>query len=112
MSEQAMGVTVIQAELECPNCLRATHHEVHYVAGLLHRLDCHVCGQRWEISHRRLRDRYFHDVPGRIRSKPARLAREARRRPLAFALGMPIRLFSKPARVAGEVGAVAGMLDE
>lgn len=107
-----MGVTVVLAELDCPNCLRATRHEVHYVAGLLHRLDCQVCGQRWAISHRRLRNQYLRHMPARILSKPVRLVREARRQPLALALSMPIRLFSKPARLAGEVGAVAGMFDE
>lgn len=107
-----MGVSVVLAELECPNCRRTTSHEVHYVAGLLHWLNCMVCAQRWDVGHRRLRDRYLRGLPGRIHSKPGRLAREARRQPLAFALGMPIRVFSKPARLAGEAGAVAGVLDE
>jgi hypothetical protein len=107
-----MGTTVMRVELGCLNCVRETQHEVHYVAGLLHRAECLRCGQRWDVSHQRLRDRYFRRVPGRILSKPGRLAREARRQPIAFFLGMPVRLASKPARVAGEVGAVAGVLDE
>jgi hypothetical protein len=107
-----MGVTIVTVELGCLNCVRETQHEIRYVAGLLHRAECLRCGQRWDVSHRHLTDRYFRKVPGRILSKPGRLAREARRQPIAFVLGMPVRLVSKPARVVGEVGAVAGVLDE
>lgn len=107
-----MSVRVVIGELECPNCLATTRHEVHYVAGLLHRLDCLACGQRWDVGHDRLRERYLRDLPRRISSKPRRLAQEARVRPLAFAMGIPLRVMSKPARLAGEAGAVAGVLDE
>ena len=107
-----MGVTVVQADLECLNCQCETRHEVHYVAGLLHRLECLECRQRLDVSHRQLRSRYIRLVPQRIISKPARLAREARSRPIRFALSMAVRVFSKPARVAHEVGTVAGVLDE
>lgn len=106
-----MGVRVVIGELECPNCMATTRHEIHYVACLLHRLDCMVCGQRWDVGHDRLRERYLRDLPRRISSKPGRLAREARDRPLAFAVGIPLRVMSKPARLAGEAGAVVGVLD-
>jgi hypothetical protein len=102
----------VAVELECPSCQQETRHEVHYVARLLHRLECEQCGHRWDVSHRWLFDAYLRAFPRRIASKPMRMAREARRHPLAFILSLPIRLFSKPARVAGEVGAVTGMLDE
>jgi hypothetical protein len=108
----AIGVTVVGVVLECPNCRQETHHVVHYVARLLHWLECESCGHRWDVSHRWLFDRYLRAFPSRIVSKPARLAREARSRPVAFALSMPRRLVSKPARVAGEVGAVTGILDQ
>lgn len=98
-------------QLECPNCLTETPHEVRYVAGILHRLDCLVCGQRWDVGHDRLRDSYLRALPRRIFTKPGRLAREARHDPVAFAVSFPMRFLSKPARVAEEAGTVAGMLD-
>lgn len=107
-----MGVRVVIGALDCPNCMATTRHEIHYVAGLLHRLDCQVCGQRWDIGHDRLRARYLRGLPSRISSKPGRLVQEARDRPIAFAIGFPLRVFSKPARLAGEAGAAAGVLDE
>jgi hypothetical protein len=107
-----MSVRVVYGELDCQNCQATTWHEIHYVAGLLHRLDCLTCGQRCDVGHDRLRERYLRDLPRRISSKPGRLAREARDRPLAFAMGIPRRVMSKPARLAGEAGAVAGVLDE
>lgn len=107
-----MGVTVVSVVLECPNCGHETRHVVHYVARLLHRLECGSCGHRWDVDHRWLRDRYLRGFPSRVVSKPGRLAHEARSQPVAFALSIPGRLVSKPARVAGEVGAVAGILDE
>jgi predicted RNA-binding Zn-ribbon protein involved in translation (DUF1610 family) len=106
------GVTVIGVALECPNCGHETRHEIHYVARLLHRMECESCGHRWDVNHSWLRHRYLLGFPSRIVSKPVRLAREARSQPIAFALSIPGRVFSKPARVAGEVGTVAGILDE
>jgi|SRR5579859_3587524 len=106
-----LGVSIVGVVLECPNCQRETHHTVHYAARLLHWLECERCGHRWDVSHRWLFDRYLRAFPSRIASKPVRLAREARREPVAFALSLPGRLFSKPARVVGEVGAVTGILD-
>jgi hypothetical protein len=106
-----MGVQVVIGELDCPNCMATTRHEIHYVAGLLHRLDCLVCKQRWDVGHDRLRERYLRGLRERVSSKPGRLAREARERPLAFAIGIGLRVVSKPARLAGEAGAVVGVLD-
>ena len=98
--------------LECRNCLMETPHEVRYVAGILHRLDCTVCGQRWDVGHDRLREWYLRALPRRIFTKPGRLAREARLNPRAFAASFPLRVLSKPARVAEEAGTVAGVLDD
>lgn len=107
-----MDARVIFAELECPNCVRPTAHQVHYVAGMLHRLDCQECGQRWDVEHRLLGHRYLSGLMWRIHTKPGRLASEARRRPIAFALAMPMRVVSKAARLAGEAGSVARVLGE
>ena len=63
--------TVIVGDLVCPNCLVMTPHEAHYVAGLLHHVECRACAQRWEMGHDRLRASYLRALPGRIRSKPA-----------------------------------------
>ncbi len=112
LEHRRLGITVVGVELECPNCRRETRHDVHYVAHQLHWLECLTCGHRWEVDHRRLRDRYLRRMPGRLASKPARLAEEARLRPLAFAFSMPARLVTKPARMATEMGALAGILDE
>ena len=101
--------TVIVGDLECPTCLVLTPHEAHYVAGLLHHVQCESCGQRWEMGHDRLRASYLRALPGRIRSKPARLVQEARSRPVTFAVTIPLRVLSKPARIAGEAGAVVGV---
>lgn len=98
-------------QLDCPNCLAETIHEVRYVAGLLYQVNCTTCGQRLEVDRRRLRELYVRGLPRRILTKPGRLAREARRDPVAFAIGFPLRVLSKPARVAEEAGTVVGVLD-
>lgn len=113
MSERPTpGTEVVGVVLECPNCRQETQHDVHYVAHLLHWLECSECGHRWDVSHRWLFDRYLRAFPRRIASKPGRMAKEARRHPIGFLLSLPRRLFSKPGRVAGEVGSVTGILDE
>lgn len=98
--------------LDCANCLAETTHEVRYVAGLLHQINCQVCGQRLEVDHHRLRELYLRGLPKRILTKPGRLAKEARQDPAAFAASLPGRVISKPARVAEEAGTVAGLLDD
>ena len=103
--------TVIVGDLVCPSCLVPTPHEAHYVAGMLVRVRCKACGQRWDVGHDQLRTWYLRGLPRRIMSKPARLAREARERPVEFAVTIPLRVLSKPARLAGEAGAVAGVFE-
>jgi hypothetical protein len=102
------SVTVV-TDLYCLSCLQTTTHEVKYVAGLLHRVDCRACGEGWDIGHRWLWHHYLRHLPIRLISKPARLADEARRHPFSFALRLPSRLASKPVRMASEVGAIAGL---
>ncbi len=109
--EQALG-SVWVGQLDCPNCLTETVHEVRYVAGLLHQATCTACGQRLEVDRKRLRDLYLRGLPRRILSKPGRLAREARHDPMAFVASFPIRVLTKAARVAEEAGTVAGVLNE
>ena len=106
------SVRIVAVELSCPNCGQETRHSVHYVAQLLRRLECEHCGHRWEVSHRWLLEQYLHAFPHRIASKPMRLARQARRHPLAFLASLPARVLTKPGRVADEVGTVTGILDE
>ncbi len=109
--ERAFG-SVWVGQLDCPNCLTETVHEVRYVAGLLYQAGCTACGQRLEVDRKRLRELYLRGLPRRILTKPGRLAREARQDPVAFAVSLPIRVLTKPARVAEEAGTVAGVLNE
>lgn len=106
------GVTVVGVVLDCPNCGQETRHEVHYVAGLLHRMECEACGHRWDVSHRWLRQRYLLSFPGRVAAKQVKLAREARTRPVAFMRSLPRRTVRKMLHLAGEVGALAGIIDK
>lgn len=107
-----MSRLIVTAELYCPSCAEPTAQEVHYVAGLLHRVTCQVCGRGWDIGHGWLRRRYLRYLPIRLASKPTRLADEARLHPLEFALRLPGRLLTKPFRMATEVGTVVGLLDD
>lgn len=102
----------VTTELYCPNCLGLTPQRVRYVAGMLHRVDCAACGGSWDVGHRWLWHRYLRHLPKRLISKPARLADEARRHPVTFALGLPGRVMSKPVRMASEVGTVVGIVGE
>lgn len=107
-----MGSPTITTELYCPSCLDVTAHRVKYVAGMLHRVDCQRCGQSWDVGHHWLWHRYLQRLPHRLRSKPARLADEARRQPVTFALGLPSRVVTKPMRMATELGAIVGVFGE
>lgn len=107
-----MRGSTITTELYCPSCLGLTSHRVKYLAGIVHRVDCGTCGQRWDVGHHWLWHRYLQRLPQRLRSKPARLADEARRQPVTFALGLPSRVVTKPVRIATELGTIVGMFGE
>lgn len=107
-----MRDSTVTTELYCPTCLSLTSHRVKYVAGMLHRVDCGTCGQSWDVGHRWLWHRYLQRLPRRLRSKPARLADEARRQPVMFALGFPSRMVTKPVRMVTELGTIVGVFGE
>ncbi len=107
-----MGGLTLVSDLYCPNCGGIAPQQVKYVAGMLHRVDCQRCGRGWDVGHRWLWYHYLRHWPRRLISKPARLANEARRHPLAFALGFPVRVVSKPIRVASEMGTIVGVFGE
>lgn len=102
----ASGIQRWSALLECPACEREAEHEVRYVGGLLHWVECRQCGQRLEVQ---LESAYLHGLTVRITTKPIRMGLEAKRNPLHFARSLPRRLVTKPPRMAGEVAEVIGL---
>jgi hypothetical protein len=103
------GIQRWSALLECPACGREAEHEVRYVGGLLHVVECSQCGQRLEVQHSVLERAYLQGLTVRIVTKPIRMGLEAKRNPLRFARSLPRRLVTKPPRMAGEVAEVIGL---
>jgi hypothetical protein len=91
----------VRTWLRCPRCARETPHDIHYAGRVMCDATCVACGIETKLQDHVLAE-YVSDMPGRIRTKPERLARELRGTPLR-ARTLPLRIASKPARMGHEV---------
>lgn len=108
-SRLCSGILEQDSYLWCPTCQTETRHHVHYVAGLLHWLQCDRCFQRWDVKHLLLASAYCRMLPSRIATKPMRVTLEVRSHPLRFAVSLPRRVLTKPLRLVDEAVDVVGL---
>jgi hypothetical protein len=90
-------------ELSCDACGRTCEHEVRHAGRLLRTTTCMCCGHVVEVTHRSLVPAYLHDLEQRVASKPARLARRARRDPRGFVRALPAAVLRQPVKMTEEL---------
>ncbi|MGU3432627.1 hypothetical protein ACNHUS_06375 [Actinomycetes bacterium M1A6_2h] len=91
------------AVLRCTSCGLETEHTLRYAGRLLVSTICGNCEFTWHHSDSDLRNAYVHDLESRVLSKPGRLIRRFRRRPLETALDLPRAALSQPVKLAREI---------
>lgn len=96
-------MAVEESFLRCTVCDREAEHEVVYAGRFVTEIVCTRCGAvtRLDVS-----DSYLPDLRDRISTKPRRVASVFRDHPVSSATSLPGRLLSKPRRMADEVVAV------
>lgn len=96
-------MAVEESFLRCTVCDREAEHEVVYAGRFVTQIVCTHCGAvtRLDVS-----ENYLPDLRDRISSKPRRVASRFRDHPVSSATSLPGRLLSKPRRMADEVAAV------
>ena len=93
-------MAVQESNLRCTVCDREAEHEVVYAGRFVTQIVCTHCGAvtRLDVS-----EDYLPDLRDRVATKPRRLASVFRDHPLSSTTSLPGRLLSKPLRMADEV---------
>ncbi len=96
-------VKQIRTSLVCSWCFSEASTIVTYVGDSIAKMECENCNHVFEVSRTVLHSYLVSDWEKRGFTKPVRLAREIRKDPSHFIIGLPFRVISKPLRMAKEL---------
>jgi uncharacterized Zn finger protein len=91
----------LRSAFRCPSCGEETTHELHYAGETLHEIRCTSCGEEFYAHHHPV-EGYASELRLRVVSKPGRLMSEVRTRPSTL-VKIPGRVITKPVRMAREL---------
>ena len=97
-----MSDEIEQTELMCAVCNQDTVQQVNYAGRLLTHVTCTECGTVVRFDTGRLTEDYVADLHMRIRTKPRRLLRRARKHPLDFISTLPGAIARQPGKLLRE----------
>lgn len=81
-------------------------HELTYAGRILATSRCTACGHTVRHEDGDLRSAYLHDLEQRLWSTPVRLARQATRHPVRFAVSLPAAVLRQPGKPLAELRTV------
>lgn len=92
-----------KTSLMCSWCFSESLTTVTYVGDLIAKIECENCNHVFEVPRKVLHSYLISDWEKRGFTKPMRLAREIKKDPSLFIVGLPFRVMSKPLRMAKEL---------
>jgi len=96
-------VKQIKTSLVCSWCFKEALTNITYVGDSIAKIECENCNHVFEVSRTVLYSYLISDWEKRGFTKPVRLAREIKKDPSHFIVGLPFRVISKPLRMAKEL---------
>lgn len=96
-------VKQIKTSLVCSWCFKEALTNITYVGDSIARIECENCNHVFEVSRTVLYSYLLSDWEKRGLTKPVRLAREIKKDPSHFIIGLPFRVMSKPLRMVKEL---------
>ena len=96
-------VKQIKTSLVCSWCFKEALTNITYIGDCIAKIECENCNHVFEVSRTVLYSYLISDWEKRGLTKPVRLAREIRKDPSHFIIGLPFRVISKPLRMAKEL---------
>ena len=96
-------VKQMETSLTCSWCFSEALTTITYVGDSIAKIECENCTHVFEVPRTVLYSFLISDWEKRGFTKPVRLAREIRRDPSHFIVGLPFRVMSKPLRMAREL---------
>ncbi len=96
-------VKQIKTSQVCSWCFKEALTDITYIGDCITKIECENCNHVFEVSRTVLYSYLISDWDKRGCTKPVRLAREIRKDPSHFVVGLPFRVISKPLRMAKEL---------
>lgn len=99
-----------EVSLHCPRCRRTTVHLVTAGTGGVSRVTCITCGRAQAVDTLKFMEQYTESVMRRLLAKPFDMRIEFMRSPRDFIASFPGRVLTKPFRVAAELRATMDII--
>lgn len=99
-----------EVSLHCARCRRTTVHLVTAGKGGVSRVTCITCGRAQAVDTLKFMEQYTESVMRRLLAKPFDITTEFRRSPRDFIASFPGRVLTKPFRVAAELRATLDII--
>ncbi|HLE78046.1 MAG TPA: hypothetical protein VJA65_06525, partial [bacterium] len=99
-----------EVSLHCARCRRTTVHLVTAGIGGVSRVTCITCGRAQAVDTLKFMEQYTESVMRRLLAKPFDITTEFRRSPRDFIASFPGRVLTKPFRVAAELRATLDII--
>ncbi len=96
-------VKQMKTSLVCSLCFSKALNTSTCVGVSISKMECENCNHLFEVPRTVLHSYLISDWEKRGFTKPVRLAREIRKDPSLFVVGLPFRVISKPLRMAKEL---------